>query len=106
MVAAWETADIATPHRALDITAQQHRRDQADLVNVVALLPATNPSPSDLSRRGEKVESVCGNATLTELVSRDAEVTQLQLIILADENVERREVAMHCLPPVQDIKSS
>src|ERR1700693_2779766 len=106
MVAAWETTNIATPHRALDVTAQQHRRDQADLVNVVALLPPPNPSPRDLRRRREKVESVRGNATVTELVGRDAEVAQLQLLILTDENVERREVAMHCLTEVQHIESS
>src|ERR1700730_14603580 len=105
MVAAWKTANIATPHRALDVTAQQHRRDQADLVNVVALLPAPNPTPRDLRWRGKNVESVRGNATLTELVSRDAEVAQLQLLILTNENVERREVAMHCLPEVQHIES-
>src|ERR1700675_1171004 len=106
MVGAWETANIATPHRALDITAQQHRRDQPDLVNVVALLPAPNPTPRDLRRRGKNVEGVRGNATVTELVGRDAEIAQLQLLILTHKNVERREVAMHCLPQVQHIESS
>src|ERR1700674_962090 len=103
MVAAWETTNIATSHRAFDVTSQQHRCDQADLVNVVALLPAPNPTPRDLRRRGKNVESVRRNATLTELVGRDAEVAELQLLILAHENVERREVAMHCLPKVQHI---
>src|SRR6266550_4643362 len=106
MVAARETTDIATPHRALDVTAQQHRRDQADLINVVALLPAPNPAPRDLGRRGKNIESVRGNATLAELVGRDAEVAQLQLLILTNENVERREIAMHCLAQVQHVESS
>src|SRR5882672_1695727 len=106
LVAAWETTDIATPHRTLNVTAQQHRRDQTDLVNVVALLPAPNPAPCDLGRRGKNIESVRGDATLAKLVGRDAEVAQLQLLILTNENVERREVAMHCLPQVQHVESS
>src|SRR5712691_4185000 len=106
MVATWETTNVPAPHRAFDVAAQEHRRDQPDLVNVVALLPAPNPAPRDLRRRGKKIESVRGNATLTELVSRDAEVAQLQLFILTHENVERREVAMHCLAEVQHIESS
>src|SRR6266404_4761474 len=106
MVAAWETTNIPAPHRAFDVAPQEHRRDQPDLVNVVALLPAPNPAPRDLRRRGKKVESVRGNTTLTEMVGRDAEVAQLQLLILTNENVERREVAMHCLAEVQHIESS
>src|SRR5205085_10107125 len=106
MVAAGETTHITTVHRALDLAAQQHRRDQADLINVVALLPAPNPSPRDLRRRSEKIESVRGDATVTELVGSDSEVSQLQRLVLADENVERREIAMHSLAEVQQSESS
>src|SRR6266513_2868506 len=106
MVAAGETTHITTVHRALDLAAQQHRRNQADLINVVALLPAPNPSPRDLRRRGEKIESVRGDATVTELVGSDSEVSQFQLLVLADKNVERREITMHRLPQVKHIESS
>ena len=104
MIAAWETTHVAAAHRARGVAAQHHRRDQPHLVDVVALLPAANSSPRDFRRHVEHVERVRGDATLTALVHRDAEVAQLELLVLADENVERREIAMQRLSAVQNVE--
>src|ERR1700686_4701665 len=104
MIAARKAAYIAATHRARGVTAQYHRRDQPDLVDVIALLPPANSSPGDLRRDVEHVERVGGDAALTALVHRDAEVSQLQLLVFADEDVERREIAMQRLSTVQDVE--
>src|SRR6185503_17244304 len=97
MIAAGETADGFTVHRAHGIATQQHCRDQAHLVDVVALLPPSHFAPRDLVRNAEDVERVSGDTAATELVGRDAEVAQLQLLAFADEDVERREIAVQSL---------
>src|SRR5213594_2307958 len=100
MIAARKTADIATAHRACDVAAQQHRRYQSYLIDVVALLPTPHSSPRDLRRRVEHVERIGGDPTRAPLMHRDAEVTQLQLLIFADENIERCEITMQRLAAV------
>src|SRR5712691_4378788 len=104
MITAGKTAHIAATHRARGVTAKYHRRNQPHLVDVVALLPAANSSPRDLCWDVEHVERVRGDATLAALVHRDAEVAQFQLLVLADEDVERREIAMERLAAVEDIE--
>src|SRR5258706_6986920 len=104
VIAAWKTAHGATGHRARGVSTQDHRGNQPDLVDVIALLPAAHSSPRDLGRHIEQVERVGGDTALTALVHRDPEVAQLQLLVLADEDVERREIAMECLSSVQDIE--
>src|SRR4029078_655183 len=94
VITARQTADVLATHRTHDVAAQQHRRELADLIYVVALLPPSNSSPRDLRRRVEQVERIGGDTAPTELMRRDAEVAQLQLFVLAYENVERREIAM------------
>ena len=106
MIAAGEPAHVAAAHRARDVAAEQHRRDQlADLVDVVALLPPADLAPRDLGRRVERVERVGGDAAPAELMRRDAEVAELQPLALADEDVERREIAVQRLPAVQRVEA-
>ena len=104
MIAARETPHIAAAHRTHDVAAQKHGRDQADLINVVSLLPASHPSPGYFSRRVENVERVRGDAPRASLVHRDAEVAKLQLLVLANEDVERCKITMHRLPAVQNVE--
>src|SRR6202048_953019 len=104
MIAAGKTAHVATAHRAHGVAAQHHRRDQPHLVDVVALLPAANSSPRDLRWHIEHVERIRCDATLTALVRRDTEVAKLQLLVLADKNVERREIPMQRLSAVQYVE--
>src|SRR2546423_8224452 len=104
LIAAREAGHGATPHRASDVAAEQHGGDLSHLINVVALLPPANFPPRDLGGRVEHVERIGGDPAAAELVRRDAEVAKLQLLVLADEHVERREVAMQRLSAVQGIE--
>src|SRR6266550_9416712 len=104
MIAAGQLADITAADRAGDVAPQQHHGDQADLVDVIALLPAAHSAPGDLVGHVEQVESVGGDATMAELVGRDPEVAELQLLLVAHEDVERREVPVQRLSPVQPIE--
>src|SRR6266849_956356 len=104
MVAAGKATDVLTAHGTGDVTAQQHRRELADLIDVVPLLPPPNPAPRDLRRRIERVERVGGDAVAIALMPGDAEVPELQLLVLAHEHIEGREVAMQRLPAMQRIE--
>src|SRR6267378_8709645 len=101
MIAAGKATDVLTAHGTGDVTAQQHRRELADLIDVVTLLPPADPSPRDLRRRVERVEGVGGDTVAIALVPGDAEVAELELFLLAHEHVEGREVAMERLPAMQ-----
>src|SRR5262249_50548604 len=80
------------------------RRDLPDLIDVVALLPAPHLSPRDLRRRVERIERFRRDAAPAELMRRDAEVAELELLVLADEHVERREVAVKGLTAMQGVE--
>src|SRR5256885_1576807 len=97
MIAAGKAADVLTAHGTGDVTAQQHRHELADLIDVVALLPPPNPAPRDLRRRVERVERVGGAALAIALVPGDAEVAELELLLLAHENVEGRAIRIQRL---------
>ena len=98
VIAARKPAHVLAPHRARDVAAQQHRRDESDLIDVVAFLPPAHFAPGDFIRHVKYVERVGGDTAPVELVRRDAEVAELQLLAFTDEDVERREVAMQRLP--------
>jgi len=104
MVAARQPADVAAPHRAVHVAAEQHRDELADLIHVVALLPLAHLPPRDLGRRTQRVERVGRDAAPARLVRRDPEVSEFQDLVLADEDVERRQVAVQCLPAMQHIQ--
>ena len=52
----------------------------------------------------EDVECVRGHAAPAQLVCRDAEVAELELLALADEDVERREVTVQRLATVEGVE--
>jgi len=104
MIAAGKPAHITAAHRTRDITAEQHRRELADLIDVVPLLPSPDPPPRDLRRCVERVEGVGGDTMAIALVPGDAEVPELQLLVLAHEHVEGREVAMQRLAAMERIE--
>src|SRR6476469_7537308 len=88
VVAAGEVADVLAQHRARDVAAEQHRGEEPDLIDVVALLPAPHPSPGDPIRDVEQVEGVRRPPAPADLMRRDAEVAQLQLLACAHDLVE------------------
>ena len=100
MIAARQPPHVPRIDRLHDVTAQEHRGELPHLVDVVALLPAAHLSPGDLVGRIEEIERVGGHAPAAELVRRDAEVADLELLVGAHEDVERREIAMQRLAAV------
>src|SRR6476661_6318714 len=104
MVAARKTANILAVHLLRDVAAQQHRCDQANLVNVIALLPSSLPAPRNLIRRVEWIECIGGYAAVTHLMRRNSKVAQLQLFVFTDEHIEWSEIAMQRLSAVQCIE--
>src|SRR6266576_3225669 len=94
MIAAGEPADVATVHGAVHVAAEQHGDELADLIHVVALLPLADFPPGDFGGSAQRVERIGGHAAAARLMRRDAEVAELQALVLADEDVEGREVAM------------
>src|SRR5260370_971721 len=104
MIAARQRADVAALDRARDVALEQHHRDEADLVDVVALLPAPHSPPGDFVGDVEEVEGVGRNAAMAPLVRGDAEVAELQLLLRAHEYVERRQVAVQRLAAMQDVE--
>src|SRR4029078_6909115 len=74
MGAARKTANILAVHLLRDVAAQQHRCDQANLVNVIALLPSSLPAPRNLVRRVEWIECIGGYAAVTHLMRRNSKV--------------------------------
>src|SRR6476659_9202108 len=106
MIRAWEQSHVFAPHRLRDVTAQQHHRYQSDLIDVVALLPASHFAPCDFTRHMEKTERVGGDTARIELVRRNAKVAELQPLAVTHENVEGRQVSMQRLSSMQCIEGS
>ena len=87
----------ARPRVALD----QHAQQLADLIDVVARLPLRRGSGQDVARRRQRVHRPRGDAAAIALLLHDAEVAELELPAVADEDVQRRQVAMEQLAAVQ-----
>src|SRR5258708_4493915 len=104
MVAAGQPAHILAVHRRANVAVEQESGDQSDLIDVVALLPPPHLAPRDLVRRVHQIEGVSGDAPRVALMRGDAEVAELEAIALADEDVERREIAMKRVATVQHIE--
>src|SRR5262249_25771660 len=83
------------------VLADQHAYELADLINVVARLPLGHVTGEDVARRGHPVHRVRGDAAPVALLARDAEVAELQDVLVAHEHVERREVAMEELAAME-----
>ena len=65
-----------------------------DLVDIVARLPLRHRAREDVARRGQRVHRARGDAAPVALLADDAEVAELQAAAVADEHVQRREVAV------------
>ena len=104
MITAGKRAYVLAPHRALHVAPEQHRDQLAHLIHIVTLLPLPDPAPGDFGRCLEGIERVRGDTAPARLVGGDAEVAELERLVLADEDVEGREIAVHRLAAVHDIE--
>src|SRR2546422_5858079 len=79
VITAGQRADIAAANRAGDVTTKEHHSNQPDLVDVVALLPASHPPPCDLVWYVEQVERIGGDAATAGAGCRDPQSAGLEL---------------------------
>ena len=68
------------------------------------MLPLAHLPPRDLGRRAERIERVGCDAAPARLVGRDAEVTELQLLVFTDKDIEWGQVTMQRLATMQHIE--
>jgi hypothetical protein len=73
----------------------------SDLIHVVPSLPLRDRARQDIARRRQRVHRARGHPATIALLAGDAEVPELQPPVLADEHVQRCEVAMERLPAMQ-----
>src|SRR5512146_962096 len=104
MVAARQCANVLAAHRFRDVAAQQHGRDESDLIHVVALLPPPHPAPRNFGGYVKQVEGIGSDASASDLVRRNAAVAELEPVPLADKDVERCEITMQRLAAVQRVQ--
>src|SRR5690606_17733299 len=99
--AAVETLDLGQPDARPRVTLDQHAQELSHLIHIVARLPLGRRAGEDVTRRHVGVERACRDAAAIVLLPDDAEVAELEAMALADEDVERREVAVEQLPAVE-----
>src|SRR5262249_26299395 len=101
VVAARETAHVAGAEALPGAALPQHADELTDLVHLRARPPLRHHPFEDLARRGEWIHRPGGGAAAIALRADDAEVPELEPRTLADEHVERGEVAMEQLPAME-----
>src|SRR5262249_11372809 len=101
VIAAGGGADLARAHARPRVPLDEHREQLAHLVDVVARLPLRSASRDDLAGSHVRIERVGRDAAPLALVADDAEVPELEASAVADEDVERRQVAVEKLSAVE-----
>src|SRR5262245_37320814 len=101
MIRARQAADLLRPDADARIALDQHPEQLADLVNVVARLPLRDRARGNVARRGQRVHRVRRDAAAIALLTNDPEVAELEMTAVADEDIERREIAMERVAAVQ-----
>ena len=83
------------------VALDQHPEQLPDLIHVVARLPLRRGAGEDVARRRQRVHRPRGDAAAVALLLDDAEVAELEPAAVADEDVERRQIAMQQLAAMQ-----
>ena len=96
-----QPANLGGAHAHPRVALDQHAQQLADLIDVVARLPARHGAREDVARRGQRIHRARGDAAAVALLPDDAEVAELEAAAVADEDVQRREVAVERLAAVQ-----
>ena len=101
MIGAPRRADLGEAHARARVSFDQHAEQLSDLIHIVARLPARHGAREDVARRGQRVHRARGDAAAIALLPDDAEVAELQTASVADEHVQRREIAVERLSAMQ-----
>src|SRR5262249_17725586 len=101
MIAAREMTHLARADTRARVALDQDPQQLPDLVDVVSRLPFRPLTIDDVAGRVERVQGANRDAAAVALLPRDAEVAKLQAAALADEDVQRRQVAVQHLTAMQ-----
>ena len=101
MIAARQAANVRGADPRAGVALRQHAQQLSDLIHVVARLPLRRGAREQLARRGERVHRAGRDAAPIALLPDDAEVAELEAAAVADEDVDRRQVAVQELAAVQ-----
>src|SRR5262245_21629091 len=101
VIAAREGADLGRPDPRARVPLDQHAEQLPHLVDVVSRLPFRRGAIEDVARRRHRVHRPRGDAAAIALLPDDAEVAELEAAAVADEDVERGQIAVKQLTAVQ-----
>src|SRR5439155_17036492 len=101
VIAARETADLGRADPHLRVALDQHPEELAHLVDVVTRLPLGNRARENVAGGRQRVHGARGDPSPVALLPDDPEIAELQAPAVADEHVQRREVAVEVLAAVQ-----
>ena len=105
VIGARQQPDVLRADTRARVALDQHAEQLSHLIHIVPRLPLRGRSGEDvvdqLAGRGERVERARRDPPPIALLTDDAEVAQLQTPLVADEDVERREVAVQHLAAMQ-----
>ena len=105
VIGARQQPDVLRADTRARVALDQHAEQLSHLIDVVPRLPLRGRSGEDvvdqLAGRGQRVEGARRDPPPIALLTNDAEVAQFQTPLVADEDVERREVAMQHLAAMQ-----
>src|SRR5262249_44796812 len=100
-VAALERPHFGRAYALARIPLDQHPEQLADLIHIVAGLPFRRRAGNQIARGHVRIQGAHGDAAMIVLLTDDAEVAKFQLAAFADEYVQRRQIAMEQLPPME-----
>ncbi len=101
MIAARQKPHVRRSKPRPRVPFDQHAQQLADLVDIVASLPLRRGSGQNVAGRRQRVHRPRSDAAAIALLLHDAEIAELELMAVADEDVERRQVAMEQLTTMQ-----
>src|SRR5688572_27671528 len=101
VIAARKYPDLGCANPGPGVAFDQHSQQLSHLVHIVARLPLRNSPGEDVARSRQGVHGARGDSLLVALLPDDSEVTKLQSAAVAYEHVQRCEIAVQHLAPVQ-----
>jgi len=101
VIRARQPAHFERTHARPRVSLDQHAEQLPDLIHVVSCLPLGDGAREDVARRGQRVHRARRDPAAIALLPDDPEISQLQMPAVADEHVERRQIAMERVAAMQ-----